>query len=48
MIDILWMFKDVLIDRDIEIRVPPWETGVDPRHEHTPDFPMLRIFKPRR
>jgi len=49
-IEFIWMQREFLEDEGIEIREPPWEMCIDPRHEHMPDFPgcTLRMFKPKR
>ena len=46
-IEFIWMEREFLEDAGIEIREPPWERDADPRYEHLPAFPGLRIFKPR-
>lgn len=47
-IEYIWLDRWVLEDKDIPIRIPPWESGVDPRFEHIPNFPGcdLKIFYP--
>jgi hypothetical protein len=47
-IEFIWMQREFLEDVGIKIRVPPWELGADPRNEHMPHFPGLRIFKFKR
>jgi hypothetical protein len=55
-IEYIWIDEDALEKRDIDHQVPPWEEEkllemglerVDPRTEHLPDFPMLRVFRAR-
>jgi hypothetical protein len=47
-IEFIWMDRWALESNGVEIPIPPWERGVDPRLEHTPDFPScgLNFFRP--
>ena len=47
-IEFIWLERWALEVNGIPIRVPPWKSGVDPRFEHSPDFPGcdLKVFRP--
>ena len=38
-IEFIWLERWAVEANGIPILVPPWERGIHPRYEHTPDFP---------